>query len=170
MKKLFLLSFTMFALFGFWSFQQDQLFYYGFNEKIYLTEVENKLVVKYYETGTRESNQADLSNLISTETTAWQDDRTVIITAVSKSTRDNILKNILNRFQIVSAHPIYKINSGLEMAFTDEFLIKYKESSSSEKRKELENKYNISIIKTTDTYDLLKVPKGVNALEIANKF
>lgn len=46
--KLYLLSAALIAavLFGF-MLQKSQRFYYGFNEKIPLIEVENKLVVRY---------------------------------------------------------------------------------------------------------------------------
>jgi subtilisin family serine protease len=65
---------------------------------------------------------------------------------------------------------MYKINTGLEMIITDEVLVRFKPKSEKIKQTELLKKFGLIILKTTDTYLLLKVPKGVDVLDVANQY
>ena len=172
MKRTTLLLFAILVLAVFFGFQDQQglKFYYAFNEKITLTEVEAKLVIRFSESSTKESSEAILSRDYAEVHQEWQDDRTVIISANSRPGRDKILKDQQSSLQVVSIQPLYKISTGLEMAITDEFLVKFKGNSISDFQKEIQAKYNTSVVRVTDTYTLLKVPKGVDVLEVANKF
>lgn len=63
MKKTvyFLFALVVMVFFGFQN-QEDQKFYYAFNEKILLTEVENKFVIRYSESMGRATASSTLTN------------------------------------------------------------------------------------------------------------
>jgi subtilisin family serine protease len=71
---------------------------------------------------------------------------------------------------VKSCNTIYSIDTGLEMGVTDEFLVKFNEDVSIIEIEDLNKRFGIEIIKTTDIYQLLKVPAGSDALEIANLY
>ena len=64
MKKTvyFLFALVVMVFFGFQN-QEDQKFYYAFNEKILLTEVENKFVIRYSESMGRATASSILTKL-----------------------------------------------------------------------------------------------------------
>ena len=65
----------------------------------------------------------------------WQDQRTVIVSTNSIAKRDSIIKDLRKSNNVVSCHPMYMINSGLEMALTDEFVVKFKDGIDIKKTK-----------------------------------
>ena len=81
------------AYFGF-QIQESQKFYYGFNEKIPLTEVETKLVIRYPDEISKESASSFLARTYANATQQWQDQRTVIVSTISKARRDNMIKEL----------------------------------------------------------------------------
>ncbi len=56
------------------------------------------------------------------------------------------------------------------MGVTDEFLVKFNEGVAQTEIDKLHEKYGVEVVKTTDLYQLLKVPDGADALQIANMY
>jgi subtilisin family serine protease len=75
---------------------------------------------------------------------------------------------ILEQTDVKTCNPVYAINTGLEMGVTDEFLVKFNENVAKTEIDKLHEKYGVEVVKTTDIYQLLKVPNGMDALQIAN--
>jgi hypothetical protein len=70
----------------------------------------------------------------------------------------------------VSSQLVYRINTGLEMLITDEFVVKFKKGIDSNQQKAIHEKHGANIIKVADTYLLMRVPRNVSALDIANQY
>ncbi len=93
--KLYLLSVALIAalLFGF-MFEENERFYYGFNEKIPLIEVENKLLVRYSEGLGKDNVSNYLKQTYPTVQQIWKDEKTVVLTTGSKAERNVIMENL----------------------------------------------------------------------------
>lgn len=169
--KLYLLSAVLIAaiLFGF-VFQESQKFYYGFNEKILLTEVENKLVVRYSPSISKDNVSNALTRVHATVQQTWKDEYTVVLSTTSKADRNALLENLRNAPEVSSFQPMYAISTGLEMIITDEIVIKFKESILARQQQEINQKFGVTLVKDGDTYLLFRVPKSVDALSIANQY
>jgi subtilisin family serine protease len=76
----------------------------------------------------------------------------------------------LKQSDVKSCNPIYVINTGLEMRVTDEFVVQFNKSVSQKEIEKLHNKYGVEVVKTSDFYQLLKVPSGSDVLEISCKY
>ena len=97
----------------------------------------------------------------------WKDDSTCIIT-LGIDEKELLKAKILKQEDVKTCNPVYAINTGLEMGVTDEFLVKFNENVAQTEIDKLHQKYGVKVIKTTDIYQLLKVPSGMDALQIAN--
>jgi subtilisin family serine protease len=99
----------------------------------------------------------------------WKDDSTCIIT-FDRSEKDLFKDRILKQDDVKSCNPVYAINTGLEMGVTDEFVVKKNENVTEADIEKLHKKFEVKVVKTTEINQLLKVPVGSDALEIANKY
>jgi len=99
----------------------------------------------------------------------WKDDSTCVI-IINPLKMNNVKSKILKQVDIKTLNVMYSINSGLEMGVTDEFVVKFNKNVSQKEIDKLHKKYGVLVVKTTDIYQLLKVPNGIDALEVANKY
>ncbi|RPH25543.1 MAG: hypothetical protein EHM93_19920, partial [Bacteroidales bacterium] len=144
-------------------------FYYAYNEKIYLNELDNKLIVRYKQNKGFDKKRISLYSELSGKLIVWKDDSTCVITF---SANEKVLfkGKLQTQVDVKSCNPVYAINTGLEMGTTDEFLVKFNENVSLKDIQKLHKKYDVEVVKTTDLYQLIKVPAGSDALEIANSY
>lgn len=169
--KLYLLSVALIAalLFGF-MFQENERFYYGFNEKIPLIEVENKLVVRYSEGLGKDNVSNYLKQTYPTVQQIWKDEKTVVLTTGSKAERNVIMENLRKTPDLSSCQRMFSIHTGLEMIITDEIVVKFKNNISVAQQEEINRKFGVTLLKDGDTYLLFRVPKNKDALSIANQY
>jgi hypothetical protein len=144
-------------------------FYYAYNEKVYLNELNNKLIVRYMQNKRSDKENISLKQELASKPMLWKDDSTYII-MIEKTEKESLKDKILNQTDVKSCNPLYAINTGLEMGVTDEFLVKFNKGVSQTEIDKLHKKYGIEVVKTTDLYQLLKVPVGTDALQIANMY
>jgi subtilisin family serine protease len=170
MKKLLLLILASAVIFLGFQAQDNQRYYYAFNEKILLTEVEQKLVVRYSEVPDKNIEGNSFRKSDPTATQKWHDDKTVVLSSSSKIKRDELAEELKKSPKVVSCQPMYKINTGLEMVLTDEVLVRFKPNTQKNKQGELLQRNGATVVKSTPTYQLIKVPKGADALDIANQY
>jgi len=147
----------------------NQKFYYAYSEKIYLSELNNKLIVRYNQNKKSDKKQISLYSELADKLIEWKDDSTFIIT-ISADEKSQMKAKIIKQTDVKTCNPVYTINTGLEMGVTDEFLVKFNESVSEADIEKLHKKFGVEVVKTTETYQLLKVQVGSDALEIANKY
>lgn len=147
----------------------NQRFYYAYNEKIYLNELDNKLIVRYKQNKKSDKSKLSLYSELLDKQFEWKDDSTYIIT-IDASEKRYFRDKILKQEDVKSCNPVYSINTGFEMGVTDEFVVRFHENVLPKEIDKLHKKYEVVVVKTEDIYQLLKVPAGSDALEIANKY
>lgn len=170
MKKILLPLLTILIfIFGF-QIQESQKYYYSFNQKIPLIDIENKIVIRYSKTIAKEEVASSLRRRSPEIIQSWQDERTVVLQVPSSAKREKAVEELNISPDVISTQPLFKINSGLELMITDEFVIRFKANVLPEQQNEINRQNGVLLIKNTETYQLLSVPKGVDALEVANKY
>jgi subtilisin family serine protease len=145
-------------------------YYYAYNEKVYIEESENKLIIRYKNNKEKDKEKISSSSEFKGKVIKWKDDSTYVITLSNKSEKILFKNRLENRSDIKFCNEIYSIYSGLELGITNEFLVKFNEGVSKTEIKELHEKYNVKIIKSTKIYQLLKVDLISNVLEVANAY
>jgi hypothetical protein len=156
------------VIMGFANFN-EQKFYYAYNVKVYLNELDNKVIVRYKQNKKSDKSMISLSSELSNKQIEWKDDSTCIIT-MDASEKGMFKDRILQQMDVKSCNPVFSINAVLEMGVTDEFLVKFNENVSQTEIEKLHTKYGVIVVKTTELYQLIKVPDGQDALDIANKY
>jgi hypothetical protein len=77
---------------------------------------------------------------------------------------------IQNQSDVKTCNPLYTTDTGLEMGVTDEFVVCFKKDVSRDAINELNAKYKVNVIRVKEYDVILQVPKGEDALEMANKY
>ncbi len=144
-------------------------FYYAYNEKIQLDELDNKLIIRYKQNKKSDKGNISLKQELANKLIEWEDDSTCII-SIGSDEKEQLRAKILNQTDVKTCNPVYAINTGLEMGVTDEFLVKFNENVAQTEIDKLHEKYGVEVVKTTDIYQLLKVQNGMDALQIANMY
>jgi hypothetical protein len=148
----------------------DRKFYYAGHEKVYLKEVDNKIILRYKapqdETEAGSALKALSENIIIT----WLDHRTVEITYPSSAEKNQAAAQLSKMSEIKTIHPIYTDPGGGELGITDEIEVRFWNSTSEDRIEAINLKYGVQVAKTTDVYTLLVVPAGEDALEVANHY
>jgi subtilisin family serine protease len=143
-------------------------FYYAYNEKIQLTPVKSKLILRY--SAIKEKVTSRIQSFSRSVVPQSVDTKTVIVNMIDETERNNLVAKLKNDSDLYSCQPIYTINTGLELGVTDEILVKFLDNVAQTQIEAINNLYKVTVIKKTEIYHLLKVPRGANALEIANKY
>ncbi len=157
------------GMLSFTSAQSPERFYYAFKERIPLAVVNNKTIIRY----ARPMNRAQAASSLRTNAAAtqlqWQDDRTVVVTTNQSAATQWVLQQAAIDEDILTSNPVYALGTGLEMGVTDELLVQFLPFVTKSQQTALLNEYGVLHIKTTSIYQLLRVPKGKDALAIANR-
>jgi hypothetical protein len=146
----------------------ERKFYYAYDKKIFLDEVENKFVIAYHPAGLSGIENA-LSNDFKIKDAEWQYFNNICIVTVDASQRSTFRKKFLKQKDVRSVHPLYAVDD-CEMALTDEFVVKYNAGAAQREIDKLSETYRVSVKKVTELHQLLSVPADVDALEVANAY
>jgi subtilisin family serine protease len=144
-------------------------YYYFYNEKIYLNELNNKLIVRFAKNQKCDLKRSSLYEDLKNMPIEWVDDSTVEI-SIDPTDQKITLEKLIKNVDVKTCNPFYVSRSGFEVGVTDEFLVKFKENVSQSEIYKMNKKYNVEVIKRDELYQLLKVPKGEDALKIANLY
>lgn len=147
----------------------NQRFYYAYNEKIYLNELDNKLIVRYKHSKKSDKGQISLAAELAEKHFEWKDDSTATIT-LAPFEKARWRDEILRQTDVKTCNPLYALSTGFEMGVTDEIVVRFHNNVTQKDIDNLHKKHRVEIVKTTDIYYLIKVPAGSDALEIANKY
>jgi len=142
----------------------SQKYYYAYNEKIILKEVENKMIVSF-----QRNNLDNIKTLINLSQIEWQND-SVCIVKIENTLKGTFKKDLSQIKGLKSVQPMYATIDGMEMGVTNEIVVKFNKDVSQQQINELHKKYQASIIKITDLYQLISVPNNVDVLEVANQY
>lgn len=148
----------------------DEKFYYAFDKRIPLNLKENTLIVKYEDGYDKEEAEQFLKRFSSTIKIKWYKTSIAEISTESKELKEKLKTVLDTEDEVYTCQSLYTLNDGLKMMITDEILVKSIQGISIEEQKTLHRRYNTSIIKSTKIFQILKIPKGDDALEIAKKY
>jgi len=151
-------------------FNSSTLYYYTYNEKVGLSPVDNKLVVRYAQNKKRDIASVSQNQLIGKHRIEWRDDSTMVITTTTKSEKIDLIENLRNRADIKTCNSVYLVNGGGEMEITDEFVVRFKDFVTRAQIDSIHRRNRIVVVRTDKIYQLLKVQPGADALEIANRY
>jgi subtilisin family serine protease len=148
------------------SFSQakEKRYYYAYDEKVYLNEIENKFMVSF-----QKDDVLNIQSLINTSETEFTNDSVCIIT-VDDSRKEEVKKTLLQTKGVKSVQPMYTTDGGLEMGITDEFVVKFKSGVSRQQKDEWTNKHPAVLKQETELYLLMAVPVDEDVLETANLY
>jgi len=147
------------------SFSQtgEQRYYYAFNEKVFLHEIGDRMVVSF-----QRNNAVDVKTRISSEKIVWQNDSICILNVESE--RQKTLKSdLLQTRGIKSVYPMYAA-CGTVVGVTDRIVMKFNKNVSQQQIDELHRKYQVCIDEIKGLRYLVTVPPNADALEIANQY
>jgi hypothetical protein len=150
------------------SFSQtkEKRYYYAYGERIFLTEVPNKMMISY----SKASIDAFKTNLIDVAESVWQNDSVCIVTLNPSQNKETLTNRLRQIKGIKSIQPLYVTDEGNELGVTDEVVLQFNKDISQQEMDKLHKKYQVFIKKVTDLYHLISVPVDADALEIANQY
>lgn len=175
MKKVYFIS--LFALYCFLVLfltssksVRDKRFYYAFDEKIYLTPVDNKMLITYTDEFDKNSERLFLTNFSSNIGIKWRNKYIAEITIPSDKKKDELKTLLEARKSVYSCQQSYMLDNGLNIDMLDEIVVQFLPSTSKEQQEKLNKRFKAKIIATYEIFQILKVPKGADVLDIANKY
>lgn len=148
----------------------DKKFYYAFDEKIYLIPKENEMLVKFTDGFDKKSEELFLTNLLPDIEIKWRNNSMAEITTLSNKKRDELKTFLDSNDKVASCQPIYTLENGVDIGIFDEILVQFLPSVTEEQKAELNKRFRTKVIETYEIFQILKVSKGDDALEIANQY
>ena len=149
--------------------EYEERFYYAFSEKVPLVVKPNTILVKYIEGTEKTQIIESIGRLTKDYTIKWHGSLTVEISVSSQKLADELLNKLKKENEVYTCQPFYTLKDGLDMGVADEILIRFLPEVTEDQQKELYESFNLTLLKTTKIYQKFRVPKGADALEIANK-
>ncbi len=146
----------------------NRKFYYAFSEKIYLTEVPNKFLVKASSSEDAQILSSIFSNSNSKQTKSIirQKDNCLIVEVTDANAFMAAIKNAGRKVSFIK--PCYKLQQ-TEIFYSDEIIVEPlagKNMNDIFKKLRLSN--NITVAHK-EFYSILKVPSNIDALDLANR-
>lgn len=160
------LSFLLLLSLFLFSFQlradkAPELFYYAFGDKITLALVGGKYMVN-----AEPAFQELLKERFFFEDFSSKNDHISHLTLL-KDERSTV-EELLAYPQVKSVNAVYKTEEGLELSFSNEVILKYYSHVGKTERENIEKKFNLVKIQTSELCELHMLPKTSNTLRIAN--
>lgn len=173
MKKFLLLSMPFILigiviLSGF--IKLEEHFYYAYEEKIPLEKMDHKVVIGYNEEMDKNAIRS-LINATSKEVVSMEfaNEHTVVVEITTAGNLKAITDKAMESQDVKFIHPVFKYQKGLEMALTDEIVIKFKSNVSNTVIDSLNAQHGLELIKKSRLHNTYRVTDG-NPLEIANLY
>jgi len=148
---------------------EEERFYYAFDEKVPLIIKSNAILVKYVEGTEKTQIEESVSRLTKDYTIKWHGTLAAEITVSSQKLADELVNKLKQDYAVYTCQPFYTLKDGLNMGVTDEILVRFLPVVDENQKKELQEFFGLSLIKTTKRYQKYRVQKGADALEIANR-
>jgi subtilisin family serine protease len=173
--KTFILLILACILFSFTAEAKPDYYYYK-NERVYLEQAHDRILVKFSKTITPQQYQDVVRSLKAFNVQADDDTSKPhqynVFILNSDNTIDDIATHLLAFGEVLSASPMYKLGRGY-FACTDEVSIRLPDNNKApEMAMTIATKYGCTAIrqvKFTDAGYILSFPKGRDILEIANE-
>ena len=167
--KTFILFTILFSAVNSYAQKSESLYYYAFDEKIEITPVSNKVLVRKKSSETRQTYKNLMLNRFSNVKIDWQGDDIFKSEFENETDKNGIIQNFLSDSNILSISSIYETNDGLEFGFINEIVVKFKENIKDTERMSVLKFFGLDNSKTAKTHEIYTISKEKNILEVANK-
>ena len=149
----------------------ENLFYYAFNEKIYITELQDKAIVRFKQDTDSLMVVNSLRSYIQSPVTFSLDkidNRTYFINSANA---DLFVSPLKLRTEVLSISPVFEtISEPIEIGVTDEFVVGFLPGTSVTEIEKLNSQYGVTLKKTELSHTLMSVPEKADVLSIANAY
>lgn len=149
----------------------ENLFYYAFDEKIYLSEVRDKAIVRFKQATDSSSAARSIRSYLQgpfSFTVDRIDNSTYYILSANS---DIIMETLELRPEVASVNPVLKtVAENTELGTTNEFVAGFLPEVTAETIEKINTRYGVTIVKTELTHILLAVPDRSDVLAIANAY
>ena len=150
--------------------QSQEKYYYGSEEeRVFLNKVENKIVVSYDPNYLSEI-RTNLQKNAKIRHNELQIGKTYsILTTTEYADAKAVMDSLKKHPGVKSVNPMYACAfSGLEMGFTDEILVKFKENVSQWEKDSIYRKYRLEFKRNGAFSQILSVPIDLDLLDVVN--
>ena len=165
--------FILFALFfsvgNSYAQESKSLYYYAFDDKIEITPVSNKILVKKKSSTTKSIYEDLMFNRFRNVKTDWNGDDIFKSEFENENDRNSIIQSFLLDNDILSVSSIYTTNDGLEFGFINEIVLKFKETVKDTERISIITSFGLNNSKIRKTYEIYTIFKEKNIIEVANE-
>ena len=150
--------------------QQERIFYYAFDEKIFLTEAPNQFVVNFEEENFSYLRENLQRNVQIRNMELANSEKSYVLTIAENSDARTIMSDLKRMAGVRSVYPGYTPanSNGGEMYMIDEICVKFKEHVSQTEIDEIRKKYRLELIYDRELWQVYSLPVGHHPLEIAN--
>ena len=145
---------------------REEKFYYGFDEKIVITESKNKIAVQFSSHLSREIITDKIKIASPDLQFEWRCNAVFI---ESKDGKESLMQAYRQMPEVKSAQPVFKLNTGLEIGLNNEIVLKFKPDITAQQKEGIEKKYALREVKDTKIYTLYQLAAGVDPLQVANE-
>lgn len=150
--------------------QNVELFYYGTTEKVTLTALRTKIIVKVSPKGEVKDTLRQLQQFGKAENL---DTQVFVITLRDTKSMGASLQTLIKASDVISANPIYTTNDKQEMGVTDEICLEFNKEVKDSDKRQLLNTFKAVEVERSKPWEkfftIITVGKEQNALEVANR-
>ena len=164
----------LFSLFLFVAFvaQADSgdYFYYGFDDKIVIDKVNDKILVKKKTTQSQSEGEQLIKNSFGrVKGIEWQGEDLCKIELDDLSDKGRKTDNLLSDNNILSVRELHATKDGLEFGFVDEIIVKFKENVSDADKEKLLASFKLERSRDIGICEVYTIHKVYDILEVANR-
>ncbi len=128
------------------------------------------MIVNFIEGFDKDSTTTFLKNVSPDIKIEWRNSNNVVITTGSEKLKEDLINKLQSRDDVYTCQPFYTLENGLDMAITDQIVVKFLPGVNKERQNALHEEYRTKVIDSYEIFQIIRVPKGGDALEIANKY
>jgi subtilisin family serine protease len=145
---------------------KESRYYYAFDEKVVIREIENQLFVTF-----DKSSVSDIKNTVKDRyKIEWLENDYTCVIVVDPSQKETAKEDLLSIDGVKSVYPYFETKDNLKLGLTNDIIMRFNEDVPQDQIEELHNKYQVTVKKVTDIYQLVSVSKNSDALDIANSY
>ena len=153
---------------GVYVWPEGPKYYYAFDEKIFLYEAPNKVVLHFDEEYLFGIQRYLQGNDIIQHVKLLEHNCIFILTTTENANIKALMADLKKLAGMKSVNPMYLIYGGTEAGVTDEIVVQFKEHVTQQEIDSIHQKYRLVIKKFHPRSQLLSVPINLDPLEVAN--
>jgi hypothetical protein len=147
----------------------EKRFYYGFDEKIEINQMKNKVLVKTKPAVSKSQYEQLAKKRLGEIRTEWLSENLCKIELTDSEELLEKIKGLLTDDEVVSVRPYYKTNDGLELGLSDEIILKFKSDIKDSEKEKVLKKFSLQKGKTTKIYEIYHISKDRDIISAANE-